>query len=124
MSKKAPTAKVAKNSNRGSAPGERRGGRKKGTRNKKTAEVLQAVEAGGITPLQYMLDVMRGVTPKDATPAETIAFVTLRFEAAKAAAPYVHPKLTSVEHTGKGGGPIEANVKYSPDEAYKRMLAG
>lgn len=119
-----PIAKVAKTSNRGSRPGERRGGRVKGTRNKKTADVIKAVEAGGITPLQYMLDVMRGVLPKDASPAEVIAFTTLRFEAAKAAAPYVHPKLAAIEHTGKGGGPIEANVKYSPDEAYKRMLAG
>lgn len=32
------TAKVAKSSNRGSKPGERRGGRKKGTPNKATAE--------------------------------------------------------------------------------------
>ncbi|WP_244616898.1 hypothetical protein [Rhizobium sp. rho-13.1] len=26
---------------------------------------------------------------------------------AKAAAPYVHPKLASLQHTGKNGGPIQ-----------------
>lgn len=35
------TAKVAKSSNRGSKPGERRGGRKKGTPNKATAAIKE-----------------------------------------------------------------------------------
>lgn len=42
------TAKVGKSSNRGSKPGERRGGRKKGTPNKLTAQlkdmILQALD--------------------------------------------------------------------------------
>lgn len=47
------TAKVARSSNRGSRPGERRGGRQKGTPNKVTAElkdmILQALDkAGGV----------------------------------------------------------------------------
>jgi hypothetical protein len=33
----------------------------------------------------------------------------MRFEAAKAAAPYVHPKLATIQHSGKDGGPIEHN---------------
>lgn len=37
------TAKVAKSSNRGSKPGERRGGRKKSTPNKTTAEIKAAI---------------------------------------------------------------------------------
>jgi hypothetical protein len=44
---------------RGSAPGERRGGRQKGTPNKRTAEMLAGIEAGGEMPLAYMLRVMR-----------------------------------------------------------------
>ena len=42
--------KIVKGSNRGSAPGERRGGRKKGVPNKKTAAVIEAVESSGIKP--------------------------------------------------------------------------
>jgi hypothetical protein len=33
-----------------------------------------------------------------------------RFEAAKAAAPYIHPRLAAIEHTGKGGGPVQVNI--------------
>lgn len=81
-------------------------GRKKGTPNKKTAAVIQAVEEGGVMPLDYMLDVMRSPIPTDAEPTVEVAMRGLRFEAAKAAAPYVHPKLSAVEHTGKGGTPL------------------
>ena len=45
----------------------------------------------GITPLDYMLQRLRD----DALDPDA------RFEAAKAAAPYVHPKLANVEHGGK-----------------------
>lgn len=74
------------------------GGRAKGTPNKKTAELQEKVAQSGVTPLEFMLDIMRGdACPKDADPAQKIAFHALRFEAAKAAAPYVHAKLSSVE---------------------------
>jgi len=82
----------------GSKPGERRGGRKAGTPNKKTAEVQKAVAESGITPLEFMLSIMRNdVVDADADPAVKIAFSSMRFEAAKAAAPYVHAKLSSIE---------------------------
>lgn len=74
------------------------GGRKPGTPNKKTAEVQKAVEESGITPLDYMLKIMRDDSiPEDAELAQIIALAGLRFEAAKAAAPYVHAKLSSIE---------------------------
>lgn len=41
-------------------------------------------------PLDYMLDILRNV---EASPAD-------RMDAAKAAAPYLHAKLASVEHSG------------------------
>ena len=44
---------------RGSKPGERRDGRKKGTPNRVTAEKRKAIEASGLAPLDYMLSVMR-----------------------------------------------------------------
>jgi len=100
-------AKIAKSSRGGAKPGERRGGRQKGTPNKKNAEVIKAVKASGLTPLEFMLDLMRGSPPEGATAVEAIAFASMRFEAAKAAAPYVHPKLTAIEHKGPDGGPVQ-----------------
>jgi hypothetical protein len=49
------------------------------------------------TPLDYMLRVMRD---PDVEPAR-------RDEMAKLALPYLHPKPTAIEHTGRDGGPIE-----------------
>ena len=72
-------------------------GRKKGEPNKRTAAVLKAVEESGLTPLQYLLQVMRDPTNE---PRERTA-------AAVAAAPYVHSKLASVEVSGKDGGAIQ-----------------
>lgn len=77
--------------------GKREGsGRPKGSPNKKTAEVQNAVAASGITPLEYMLSVMRDEATE---PRE-------RLDAAKSAAPYIHPKLSSVELSGPDGGDI------------------
>ncbi len=44
----------------------------------------------GQTPLNYMLELMRREIPKNAGGLERIALENQRFEAAKAAAPYVH----------------------------------
>lgn len=72
----------------GARPG---AGRKKGTPNKRTAAVTKAVEESGLTPLEYMLSVMRNETND---PRE-------RLSAAEKAAPYVHAKLSSVELNAK-----------------------
>ena len=75
-------------------------GRKAGSTNKKTKEVIKAVEESGLTPLEYMLSVMRdaGEEPK------------ARLNAAVSAAPYVHAKRASIEVTGDGGGPIDHSL--------------
>lgn len=65
-------------------------GRPKGAANKRTREVADKAAQDGITPLEYMLDVMRDVS----------ADRSERMDAAKAAAPYIHPRLSTVEHTG------------------------
>lgn len=78
----------------GNRPG---AGRKRGTPNKASIERQKKVAATGITPLDYMLKVMR----------DPNAGAGRRDEMAKAAAPYVHPKLASMQHTGRGGGPIQ-----------------
>jgi hypothetical protein len=96
---------------RGSAPGERRGGRQKGTPNKVTAAKVAAIEASGLTPLDYLLLVMRDGEAERHT----------RLDAAKAAAPYVHAKLASIEMTGKDGGPIETRSELSELELARRI---
>lgn len=78
--------------------GKREGaGRKAGVRNKKTQALLESVEETGITPLEYMLKVMRSEEEELKT----------RLNAAIAAAPYVHAKLSSIELSGKDGSAIE-----------------
>lgn len=72
-------------------------GRKRGGINKVSAEQRKAIVESGITPLQYMLKVMRD---ENAVPAR-------RDDMAKAAAPYVHPKLANMQHSGPRGGPIQ-----------------
>src|SRR5258707_6162037 len=71
---------------RGSNPGERRGGRQKGTPNKSTAMKKAALAAASadptISPLNFLLGVMRD--PKAPT--------DLRIRVARAAAPLVHAK--------------------------------
>lgn len=73
-------------------------GRKVGAASKKTREIADKAASEGITPLDYMLEILRkeDLGP-DADPAQVLAHQAMRFEAAKAAAPYIHPKLSSVE---------------------------
>jgi hypothetical protein len=88
----------------GAKGGKRPGaGRKKGVPNKRTAEVQKAVEESGVTPLEFMLTIMRTEPGDVEDPRLMQAIMEMRFEAAKAAAPYVHAKLASVELSGKVG---------------------
>lgn len=103
------------------AKGIKTGGRKKGSRNKATAGKEAAIAKSGLTPLEFMLNLMRMEVDEDADIQQRIAVNAMRFEAAKAAAPYVHPRLNAVEHTGKDGGPIE--TKEVTDNELTRWLA-
>ena len=80
-------------------------GRPQGSTNKFAAEVREAAIAGGESPLDYMLRVMRdpNVDPQR------------RDYMAKAAAAYVHPRLNSTEVGGKEGSPVI--IEITPDEA-------
>ena len=78
------------------AVGKKTGGRTKGVPNKVTAAKAQAIAESGLTPLDYLLDVMRNVTNE----------ASVRIDAAKAAAPYCHARLSNVEFKGE----IDATV--------------
>lgn len=77
-------------------------GRKAGSANKKTREIADKAAEQGITPLEFMLSVMRGEEIDGQKPT-----FDQRCEMAKAAARFMHPTLQAIEHSGKDGGPIE-----------------
>ena len=80
------------------------GGRQKGTKNKATKAREEILAKTGLTPLEYMLSVL--CDPNQET--------SVRMDAAKGAAPYVHPKLANVELSGKKDAPITIEiVRYS-----------
>ena len=62
-------------------------GRKKGTANKATIARESAIAESGMSPLDYMLAVMRDETADSAR----------RDRMAQAAAPFVHPKIAAIE---------------------------
>jgi hypothetical protein len=73
------------------ALGKKTGGREKGSRNK-TRAINRAQVAMGLQPIDYMLEIMRDETKPD----------PIRMNAAVAAAPYIHAKLSSIEQKVEG----------------------
>lgn len=76
-------------------------GRKPGSATQKTREIADRAAEEGITPLEYMLNIMRSDPPETEDPRLMLEAMAMRFEAAKAAAPYVHPKLSAIEMNAK-----------------------
>jgi hypothetical protein len=97
------------------AIGKKTGGRQVGSRNKRTIakrdELARMIDKG-ISPLEYMLDVMRDETRETEE----------RLEAAKASAPYIHPRLSAIQHTGKDGDPIQVEEVSTTTEELKNRL--
>lgn len=78
---------------RGSAPGERRGGRKRGTPNKSTQDLIEMIEATGcVHPVQGMAEI--------AVIARSDGNLDLAQTCYKELAQYVASKKKAVEHTG------------------------
>lgn len=101
---------------RGSKPGEKRGGRKKGTLNKREAVRRKAIEKSGTTPLDYMLGVMGDAKNPTA----------MRMDAAKSAAPYVHARLQAVTLAGDPNNPLRQEHSFDlsslSDNELSRLL--
>lgn len=72
-------------------------GRPKGSRNKRTIKQAKAAQESGLTPLEYMLAVLRDETQDQ----------SVRLDAANKAAPYIHAKLASVDHKSSDGSMSE-----------------
>src|SRR5438128_10487424 len=75
------------------AIGRKTGGRQKGVPNKASAAKAAEIAGSGLTPLDYLLTVLRDPDNEAHT----------RLDAAKAAAPYVHPKLATIAHADPDG---------------------
>lgn len=71
-------------------------GRPAGGRNRKQAEQIAKATSAGISPLDFLLQLMRDEDQP----------LAMRSDAAKSAAPYVHARLAAVEHSGKVALPI------------------
>jgi hypothetical protein len=72
-------------------------GRKKGQATRLNEEARKAALAGGTSPLDFLLEAMRDDQRE----------FSVRLDAAKAAAPYVHARLASVAVGGTDGEPIQ-----------------
>src|SRR6476619_7070977 len=98
---------------RGSRPGERRGGRQKGTPNRKTALTQAAIAARAanenLSPLDLMLAIMRD---------PHVALVT-RVKLALRALPLLHTKLKAVPSGSSGLGHHKGAAVPSSDGAKK-----
>lgn len=84
--------------------GPRKGaGRKRGTVAEATRvrkDIATAALESGLTPLDYMLQILRDEAQEQSA----------RFTAAKEAAPYVHPRLAAVEHSGNEDKPLAMQI--------------
>jgi hypothetical protein len=82
-------------------------GRPPGAISKSTRAILEAVAAGGEMPLEYMLKVMRD-------PRESAA---RRDEMAKAAAPYLHPKMQATAPSIDDDSPVRSVINLTISRA-------
>lgn len=71
------------------------------------AKTLAAIRASGPTPLDYLILVMR----------DENLDLAKRLDAAKAAAPYVHPRLASVAVGNQDDKPFEQVIRWALTEA-------
>ena len=109
-------------------------GRKVGSLSKRTRDIAEQAASKGITPLEVMLKTMHnlleesnkclghdhdGIDPSnahhDAELLESrVKLLNMAATIAKHAAPYIHPRLSAIEHTGKDGAPLQSGVLVVP----------
>ena len=80
------------------------GGRRKGSKNKITRQRASEIAKSGLTPLEYMLKILRSKISNDDD----------KKWAAEKAAPYCHHRLSTTELTGKEGEPFQLIITGLP----------
>ena len=101
-------------------------GRKTGSLTKRTRQIAEAVATQGITPLEVMMKVMHQLYEEASNVQEEelgdkalanearIKLLNMAATVGRHAAPYVHPRLSAIEHTGKDGAPLQSGVLVVP----------
>ncbi len=87
-------------------------GRPQGAVTRKTREIAEKAVAEGMTPLDFLLVAMRDAGNE----------FSVRLDAAKAAAPYVHARLAAVTHQGpisEDGTPGEILLRILDSHAHR-----
>ena len=118
---------MIENNQKKSKGGKRLGaGRKTGSLTKRTRQIAEAVATHGITPLEVMMKVMHqlyeeaGNVQEEELGDKTLAnearikLLNMAATVGRHAAPYVHPRLSAIEHTGKDGAPLQSGVLVVP----------
>ena len=118
---------MIENNQKKSKGGKRPGaGRKTGSLTKRTRQIAEAVATQGITPLEVMMKVMRQLYEEAGNVQEEelgdkalanearIKLLNMAATVGRHAAPYVHPRLSAIEHTGKDGAPLQSGVLVVP----------
>ena len=115
--------KNQKKSKGGARPG---AGRKTGSLTKRTRQIAEAVATQGVTPLEVMMKVMHQLYEEASNVQEEelgdktlanearIKLLNMAATVGRHAAPYVHPRLSAIEHTGKDGAPLQSGVLVVP----------
>lgn len=113
----------------GARPGS---GRKPGTQNTKTQELVAKALRQGITPLEVMIEAMRfhydahkralaEAIERDALRQYHAPSLDLAAAVAKDAAPFMHPRLNAIAVTGKDEGPIQVEDVSARDTLLSRI---
>lgn len=118
---------MIENNQKKSKGGKRAGaGRKTGSLTKRTRQIAEAVATQGITPLEVMMKVMHQLYEEASNVQEEelgdkalanearIKLLNMAATVGRHAAPYVHPRLSAIEHTGKDGAPLQSGVLVVP----------
>ena len=98
-------------------------GRKAGSANVRTREIADKAAADGITPLEYLLSLLRKPYPKDADANTLAQYDAMKLDAAKAAAPYIHPRLANIDKA-VSIGPLTGNLAAQGRAVLDALSAG
>jgi hypothetical protein len=96
-------------------------GRKPGSKLTKSQLIAAEAREAGISPLEVLLTAMRELWRRAHATGQMDATLAAQACAiAKDCAPYVHPRLASIEHAGSGttppSGPVSVNIKFIASE--------
>ena len=83
----------------------RYGGRQKGPI-KRSREAQEIVEKMGFCPVEFLATIAQRGVMVNPDGTETTVAADMRLDAAKAVAPYVRPKLSATQVTGRDGTPL------------------